>query len=132
MMVLKDINACLFCPQGMFIFKKVPIFTTENWFVTENDFPYEGSVHHVLAVPKRHIAQPDELTVNEIRDFFGTVIPTMETKFGECGFTSVFRFGERSHTGATVEHLHFHFISGVKQSSRDHPPILAVVGFKKT
>ncbi len=128
---LAEAKVCLFCPQGMKLLDIKIIFKTEHWVVTDNDFYYDGAVHHVLAAPKRHVLLPDRLTLNETRDLFGTVIPTLQTRFGDGPFTTLFRFGDTAHTGATVEHLHVHFIRGVEQSSKDHPPILAVVGFKK-
>lgn len=110
--------------------KKKILFRGDNWFVTPNDFPYSGSKTHVLVVPVRHVITPKKLYTNELIELFSIIIPWLEKELGISGMTALFRFGDTKKTGATIHHLHVHFIEGVEKSSPDHIPITAVVGFK--
>lgn len=130
MQALSDAGKCLFCPDGLPFAEKQPIFRGEFWYVKPNDYPYEGAVTHVMAVPNRHIMNPEELTQDELFELFQVIIPWLRTELEMEGLSCLFRFGNTKRTGATIHHLHVHFIEGAERSSSSHPPIFAVVGFK--
>src|SRR5689334_18893361 len=42
---------CIFCPEHVAEYQGQPVeFSGEHWYVTRNDFPYEGTVAHYLIV----------------------------------------------------------------------------------
>lgn len=132
MLLLSERGHCFFCPEGQELFEKEKLHEGVYWYISESDSPYKGSVTHVMAVPKRHITLPEELTANELVELMHEMIPWMKENLNMSGISGVFRFGNTKITGATLHHLHFHFITGVERSNKDHPPIWAVVGFQKT
>lgn len=122
---------CLFCPGGLRLLKKPIHFTGKYWYVAPNDFPYEGTTLHLVVAPHRHITSPEELTAEELGELFSEITPRLRREFGLDGCSALFRFGNTRRTGATIHHLHIHFIQGAERQSQDHEPIWAVVGFKQ-
>ena len=132
MLLLHEKGLCLFCEDGFHLMEKIKLFEGKGWYVTLNDEKYKGAVNHLMAVPTRHIKHPSDLTPDERNELFDTVIPWLEKVYGMQGISGVFRFGKTERTGATIHHLHFHFIEGVDRVTQDQEPIFAVVGFKPT
>lgn len=130
MKLLQERGICAFCKEGMNFLEKTELYSGQLWFVTINDAGYEGSVTHVMAVPRRHIRDPEELTLEELHEFFRVVIPWARNELKMEGVAALFRFGRTERTGATIHHLHVHFIEGVDRVDLNHPPVFAVVGFK--
>jgi diadenosine tetraphosphate (Ap4A) HIT family hydrolase len=130
MLILREQGLCLFCEEGMKLMEKIKLYQGNFWFVTINDAPCEGAAIHVMAVPNRHITNPEELTTEEFHELFQVVIPWLRKELGMQGLSGLFRFGNTKRTGSTIHHLHFHFIEGVDRASFDHEPVWAVVGFK--
>jgi diadenosine tetraphosphate (Ap4A) HIT family hydrolase len=130
MVLLRENNLCLFCQEGFNLLEKTKLFECKHWYVTINDAPYAGATTHVMAVPHRHIADPEELTADELHELFQVVIPWLRKELGMQGLSGIFRFGRTQRTGATIHHLHFHFVEGVDRVDLHHPPVWAVVGFK--
>lgn len=53
---------CIFCEEGLQQIHKLPIQKENRSFlVTDNAFPYEGTAHHLLVIPKKHISNILEL-----------------------------------------------------------------------
>lgn len=130
MLLLKEKGWCLFCTEGMDLLEKTKMFEGEHWYVTVNDAPYTGAITHVMAVPNRHIKDPEELRTEELHELFQVVIPWLRKELGMQGLSGLFRFGRTQRTGATIHHLHFHFVEGVDRVDLNHPPVWVVVGFK--
>ncbi len=128
---VKAAGVCLFCDEGMVILRKRKLLETTSWFVTDNDFPYDGAVNHVLAIPKRHVTKPEELTDAELMELFRELSPLVQKEFALDGYTLLFRAGNTKKTGATLHHLHIHFINGVEKTHKDHPKVVATVGYQK-
>jgi ATP adenylyltransferase len=130
MLLLRERGHCLFCEEGLKLLEKTKIHESQHWYVTMNDAPYAGATTHIMAVPNRHIKDPEELTSEELHELFQSVIPWLRKELGMQGLSGLFRFGRTERTGATIHHLHFHFIEGVDRIDTNHPPVMAVVGFK--
>ncbi|MFZ2621463.1 MAG: HIT domain-containing protein [Minisyncoccia bacterium] len=126
---------CHFCRKGFEDRHKAPIIhETDHWFVTANNFPYQGSVHHHLIVPKIHITRLRELG-NEARIQLFDVQAWLEDYLGTTGSSTFVRSGDMDLTCATLDHLHFHLIVGERKVG-DSPNqledlILVPVGYKK-
>ena len=111
--VLEEIQAsgkCPFCPENFFLHHERPIIAEyNNWFITENNWPYPKALGHFLIIGREHKGELSELTgddmaaVNHLSD-----IVIQEKNFEGGGL--MLRFGDGKLSGATVAHLHFHLI----------------------
>jgi diadenosine tetraphosphate (Ap4A) HIT family hydrolase len=103
---------CPFCGNGLKVIHKKPILKkTANLFLTESAFPYEGTNHHYLVVSKKHITDPQKLS-GKIWSELGLLVKYTLKKFKIDGGSMLFRFGEMHKNGSTIDHVHFHIISG--------------------
>lgn len=130
MLMLQERGHCFFCSEGQELFKKVHLFDSEDWYVAHNDAPLPGSVTHVIAVPRRHVLIPSDLTALERNELFDSIIPWVMEKLDMPGASIFFRIGDTTITGSTLCHLHVHLVRGVQRRDSDHKPIFAVVGFR--
>ncbi len=126
---------CHFCREGFERRHAAPIiYETGSWFITANNFPYDGSVHHYLIVVKRHITKVSEMRFLEKNELFNA-IEWLELKLKVSGESIFVRSGDMAYTSATLDHLHFHFIVGERkvgtESNKLEDLILAPVGYKK-
>lgn len=103
----------------------------EYWFVKKNDFPYKGSVHHYLIVSRKHITNLNDVEDRAVAglELFG-VIEFLSTMLNVSGFSLFVRSGDMAFTGATLDHLHFHFLVGVSDKNGSEK-IKVPLGFKK-
>ncbi len=92
------------------------IFGGPHWFVTENNFPNKGGVKQFLIVSKTHITKVTQLSHYAKLELF-ECIAWLERHLEVDGESIFVRSGNMDLTGATIDHLHFHFISGDKKSA---------------
>ncbi len=112
---------CPFCPEHLADNHKEPIAReNEHWFLTRNDWPYEGTKHHWLLIAKRHVRDVDELTPAETDSLF-EMVRWLKKEYDIAGGSFLMRTGDTRFTGATVTHLHAHFISGSAWQSDKKP-----------
>jgi diadenosine tetraphosphate (Ap4A) HIT family hydrolase len=107
----------------------------KNWFVKVNDFPYPGSVHHYLIVSRDHVTDLSHVNSLSQYELFGA-INYLQNILGVKGYSVFVRSGDMAYTGATLDHLHFHFLVGVEKPNpgeKDIPEtvIFAPLGYKK-
>jgi diadenosine tetraphosphate (Ap4A) HIT family hydrolase len=102
---------CHFCPEGFKSHKAPVVLTSRNWFVVANDFPYKGTRYHYLIVSRRHVTSVTDLDAEAFAELFNH-IKQLAMASGVAGFSIFGRSGDMNFTGATLDHLHFHFISG--------------------
>lgn len=103
---------CLFCSiiAGEIPSKKV--YEDEWVYAFEDISPV--APHHVLLIPKQHIASVNEITaensaaVAKIYEVAGKI--AQQLGIAENGYRIVTNCGEKA--GQTVFHLHFHLIAG--------------------
>jgi diadenosine tetraphosphate (Ap4A) HIT family hydrolase len=126
---------CYFCREGFENRHNAPIILeTSFWFISANTYPYDGSVHHYLIIPKVHIKKASEISAELSVTLFES-ISWLENYLQAIGYSILVRSGDTRTTGATLEHLHFHFVVGGRKTE-DSPNkledlIIAPVGFKK-
>lgn len=117
---------CPFCPKNLAKYHQPPILgKTANWIFTDSMYPYKGTASHVLVIHKKHLESPEKITVRawkELHEVIKSVITLKKIR----GASLLMRFGDTEYTGASVNHLHFHIITGGKDSKQ--PPIFAKVG----
>jgi ATP adenylyltransferase len=125
---LADANACLFCAEGLQLTQKRVFHQGNHWYVTPNDFPYEGTTVHVMIVPNRHIAGFADLTEEELLEL-PTMVAWINKEFDIKGAGLFCRYGDTTYTGATIHHFHIHIAQG-QQKTTTSLPVFALVGFK--
>ena len=120
-------GVCPFCPKHLKKYHKKPIIKRgKYWLVTDNMYPYNGAKHHILFIHKKHIESLEDVSTpgfKELKDLIKKEVKRRRIK----GATFLMRFGETSHTGASVSHLHANLISpDVKR--KDRKPIMFRIG----
>lgn len=122
-------KSCHFCKEAFLKTHTAPvIYNGKYWFVTGNDFPYKGSKYHYLIVSKKHITNLGEITPKSQIELFKTINwlkKILKTK-GESVFV---RSGDMNYTGATLDHLHFHFLVG-KKKDKNTEWLMVTLGYK--
>lgn len=110
------LGICPFCWENLEKWHDAPVIKKGGfWAITENDYPYDGSKLHYLAIYKKHIASIEEMEAGAGYELF-KLFSWLCKEYGIIGATIVMRFGEMKYTGATVSHLHAQIMSG---ASRD-------------
>ena len=100
---------CPFCKENFKYHKKKILKKESKWFITESSWPYKNSKFHFLIISKEHkenfidLKQTDFATVSKLTNW---AIKKYKIKGGALSL----RFGDTKYTGASVCHLHFHFI----------------------
>lgn len=99
-------QVCPFCPDSLSKYHKRPILREGiYWVLTENQWPYEHTKQHLLAITKEHIEDLDELSPEafaELMEHFKWAITDREIPGGGISM----RFGDPEKSGGTVRHLH--------------------------
>jgi diadenosine tetraphosphate (Ap4A) HIT family hydrolase len=109
---LEASGVCLFCPDGLASQAgQQVVLQTRYWTVTPNEFPYPGTVLHLLLVPRQHVA--DLLDLDEVsrRDFW-TALASVRDRYGLGYYGLGVRNGDCRFTGATIRHVHAHVLVG--------------------
>jgi diadenosine tetraphosphate (Ap4A) HIT family hydrolase len=101
----------------------------KHWVVIKNDYEYPGSIHHYLIVSKRHIFRETELFDSEWLEKL-TMLRWLENYTKVPGFSEFCRNGNMMYTHASLDHLHFHFLSGI-QKENGCEKIKVTLGYKK-
>lgn len=103
--IVRD-KVCPFCMEHLAKYHKKPILReSEHWILTENQWPYEHTRRHLLAITKTHVESMDELPAGageELFDLFRWAVRELDIRGG--GFSV--RFGDHEHSGGSVTHLH--------------------------
>lgn len=108
---LEAAGVCVFCPAHAERYHREPIERIgEHWYVTRNDFPYEGSLAHYLIVARRHV-----LAFEELPDAAGAELWLLKRELKErheaVAYATVERSGNMLYNGGSVAHLHVHFVA---------------------
>lgn len=110
-------GVCPFCKEYFTKYHPKPILhETNNWFVTENMSPYEGTRAHILFVYKlSHITRPEELSDAAKLDLF-SLVELVSKELEIVGGSLFMRFGDVHYNGSSVEHLHAQLLTGGPES----------------
>jgi len=124
---------CIFCEQGLKEIHKLPILEqNETFLVTDNAFPYPGTIHHVLIIPKKHISNLSEIDINSwinLKEMIEWVIKDRKIE----GASLFLRFGDSRFTCSSISHLHFQVIVGnsnQKEERQTRETLLVPLGWK--
>lgn len=102
---------CPFCPEHLAKYHRNPIIRSgENWLITENQWPYEHTRVHMLAIAAYHAESIDELRTGAFEEL-GDHFRWASKEYGIQAGGIAMRFGsDITSNGATVRHLHAHLI----------------------
>lgn len=132
---MHKLGICMFCKEGMKKYHGAPILREKKWwFVTKNDYPYEGTKVHILIAYKKHIDSINNISSGAMTELLGH-IKWIIKKYKMPGGVFAMRFGDTNYTGATIKHLHAHIILGAsreKLGKVKYPDsfITSVLGYK--
>lgn len=122
---------CPFCPEHFKDNHEAPVFFENSyWFITKNDYPYDGAKTHLLIIHKAHIESLSELSMSSMISFH-SALQWVNSNFDLPGGTLLMRFGDMSYTGATIAHLHAHIVTGEKKRENTES-LKAKIGYKNT
>lgn len=103
-------GVCPFCADHLEKYHKEPILRQgEHWTLTPNQWPYEHTRVHLLAISSYHTEALSDLkpgSMDELLDHLQWAEFTYNVAAGGLAM----RFGDVKKNGATVNHLHAHFI----------------------
>jgi ATP adenylyltransferase len=108
---LEAAGICVFCPEHFAAYHREPVeLSGEHWYVTRNDYPYEGTRAHYLIVPHLHVRAFEELP-----DAAGAELWSLKRKLRAqlqpSAVATVERSGDMRYNGGSVAHLHVHFVA---------------------
>jgi len=112
--VMQDIvnnDHCPFCQENLRRYHKEPILRDGKfWIVTPNQWPYDHTKIHLLAIYKTHATTLQELDPEagaELLQLFSEIAEEYKVPGGAIGM----RFGDTQHSAGTVNHIHAQFIT---------------------
>lgn len=100
---------CPFCKDNFRYHKKKILKKEKTWFITESSWPYENSKFHFLVISEKHKENFRDLEVSDFK-IVANLTNWAIKKYKIKGGALSLRFGDTNYTGASVYHLHFHFI----------------------
>lgn len=104
-------GVCIFCREHAARLQREPVeYEGEHWYVTRNDFPYEGTAAHYLIVAQRHVESFAELP-DEAGAELWAIRRELAARLGAVAYASVERSGDMHFNGGSVAHLHVHFVA---------------------
>jgi diadenosine tetraphosphate (Ap4A) HIT family hydrolase len=80
-------------------------------------YPYNGTRRHILFISRRHVESPAMLSPAAWREL-GALSKWAIQSFRIPGGSIFMRFGNTEYTGATINHLHAHIVSGGRRIKR--------------
>lgn len=101
---------CPFCPENLDKYHKQEIIRKgEHWILTRNQWPYKNTDVHLLAISKYHTEKLSDLKSGSFDELQGHIV-WVESEFNVVSGGIAMRFGNITNNGATINHLHVHFI----------------------
>lgn len=111
MLRLEAEGVCVFCPEHARSMQRHPIeHMGEHWYVTRNDFPYEGADAHYLIVARRHVTAFEELP-DEAGAELWSIRRALRAQLDAPALATVERSGDMRFNGGSVAHLHVHLVA---------------------
>lgn len=125
-----DGGFCPFCEEHLFKHHIKPlVYKSRHWLVTENAWPYAGVTFHFLFITRKHVEAIEDVSSAVWNDLHALYRKLVKQK-RLVGATLMIRSGDTKITGASVNHLHAHLVTGAKRTKTARP-IKALIGFKR-
>ncbi|MCK4891302.1 MAG: HIT domain-containing protein [Candidatus Pacebacteria bacterium] len=106
---IEKTDKCPFCKDNFKYHKKKILKKESKWFITESSWPYKNSKFHFLIISKQHKEEFNNLKTSDFKAVSYLANWAIK-KYRIKGGALSLRFGDTKYTGASVYHLHFHFI----------------------
>jgi len=121
---------CPFCLENLQKYHKQPILKDgQFWILTKNQWPYEHTKVHLLAIYKEHAVD-----LSELKPEAGTELLEMmqwaQTEYQVPGGAMAMRFGDTDYSAGTVAHMHVQFIMPDLESP-GYEPVRIKVGKRR-
>ena len=114
---LEAAGVCVFCPEHVATHHREPVeHAGRHWYVTKNDYPYEGAAAHYLVVSNLHVVSFDELP-DEAGAELWAIKRTLKSQLEPTALATVERSGNMLYNGGSVAHLHVHLVALEKEPS---------------
>ena len=111
MQELEDAGVCVFCPEYVASHHREPVeHSGQHWYVTKNDYPYEGAAAHYLVVSNLHVTSFDELP-DEAGAELWAIKRMLKAQLEPTALATVERSGNMLYNGGSVAHLHVHVVA---------------------
>jgi ATP adenylyltransferase len=120
-------GVCPFCMEHLAKYHSKPALREgAHWILTENQWPYEHTKRHFLAITKVHLEHIKDLPAGAMEEL-GEHFSWAAKEFGIEGGGVVMRFGNSDLAGSTVAHLHAQLIEPDIHSP-GYEPVRAKIG----
>lgn len=130
MEVIAKADHCPFCPENLSKYHKMPILReTSHWLLTTNQWPYEHTKIHLVAIHKSHVETLRELSDEAGAELFQLFKWAQQT-YNVPGGAFAMRFGDLEHSAGTVAHIHAQFIQP-DINAADYEPVRFKIGSVK-
>ena len=124
---------CPFCRENIEKYHKQPVIKEGvHWIVSRNQWPYEGTKEHFIAVAQEHILKLDEMPEGAGDELF-RILGELVRENKILGGGMFVRFGEMDRTGATVQHLHAQLVAGTSRlndAGEQNEKLKVTLGYK--
>ena len=108
---LEAAGICVFCPEHVERYHREPVeYTGTHWYVTRNDYPYEGAAAHYLIVARSHVASFEELPDDAGAELWA-IRRRLARTLAPLATATVERSGDMRYNGGSVAHLHVHLVA---------------------
>ena len=130
--VMQDIisaDHCPFCAENLEKYHRQPIIKeTEHWVLTKNQWPYNNTKLHLLAIYKQHVtnlADLEPIAGKELLELFQWV----EKEYSVPGGGWAMRFGDTDYSAGTVAHIHSQFlVPDIHRPDYNQKPVKIKIG----
>lgn len=103
--IIKD-NVCPFCAENLEKYHKQPVLKKgKYWFITKNQWPYENTKLHLLAVLHEHAEKLADVPAEAGAELL-EIMKWAEKEYRIPGGGFSMRFGDTNYSAGSVAHLH--------------------------
>jgi ATP adenylyltransferase len=111
MQELEAAGVCVFCPEHVATHHREPVeHMGTHWYVTRNDYPYEGAAAHYLVVSRTHVTAFEELPDAAGAELW-EIKRALTAQLAPIAIATVERSGDMHYNGGSVAHLHVHLVA---------------------
>lgn len=122
-----DADHCPFCIENLKKYHKQPILKQgEYWVITQNQWPYDHTKVHLLAIYNKHVENLANLEPESGKELL-ELMQWAEQKYKVPGGGFSMRFGDTNYSAGTINHLHVQFIQP-DLNSPDYKPVRIKLG----
>ncbi len=107
---IQDQAHCPFCLENLRKYHKQPIIKEgKYWIITPNQWPYDHTKVHLMAILKKHAERLQDIEPEAGKELF-ELFAEIEKEQNIPGGGIAMRFGDTAHSAGTVRHIHAQFI----------------------